>query len=164
MAATGEAKGPRSWALLPLRSLQQGVLRAFAFGEQRQRFALDMGLEMRALLMRLESGFVAEQFVEQELCGIFFRPGNQEQFCAGFALRLRQEARQNIGDPVGLSFPGFPLRDDQQAAAVDSLADGSLVDCISVHGACSLLVCPQSSRAIRTVTHRYNSISDEVYV
>src|SRR5713101_1136805 len=99
---------------------------------------------MRALLMRLESGFVAKQFIEQELCGIFFRSGNQEQFCAGFALRLRQEARQNIGDPVGLSFPGFPLRDDQQAAAVDGLADGSLVDCISVHGACSLLVCPQS--------------------
>src|SRR5436190_24095716 len=75
---------------------------------------------MRALLMRLESGFVAKQFVEQELCGIFFRSGNQEQLCARLALCLRQEARQNIGDPVGLSFPGFPLRDDQQPAAVDA--------------------------------------------
>src|SRR5258706_13607359 len=118
--ATGMAKGPPgSWALLPLRFLQQRVLRAFAFGEQRQRFACDIGLEMRALLMRLEGGFVTKQFVEQELCGIFFRSGNQKQLCAGFALRLRQEARQNIGDPVGLSFPGFPLRDDQQSAALD---------------------------------------------
>jgi hypothetical protein len=84
---------------------------------------------------------VAKQFVEQELCGIFLRSGNQKQLCAGFALRLRQEARQNIGDPVGLSFPRLPLRDHQQAAAVDDLADGSLVDCISVHGTCSLLDC-----------------------
>jgi hypothetical protein len=33
---------------------------------------------MRAFLMRLEGGFVAEQFVEQELCGIFLCPGDQE--------------------------------------------------------------------------------------
>jgi len=64
---------------------------------------------MRAFLMCLEGGFVAEEFVEQELCGIFLCPGDQEQLCAGFALRLGQEARQNIGDPIGLSFLGLPL-------------------------------------------------------
>src|SRR5258708_35984693 len=120
------------------RSLQQRVVRAFTFGEQRQRLACDIGLEMRALLMRLEGGFVAEQFVEQELRGIFFRPRNQEQLCAGFAWRLGQEARQDIGDPVGLSFAGFPLRDDQQAAAAAGFAP-ALVDCILTHGSCSVI-------------------------
>src|SRR6202163_211769 len=101
---------------------------------------------MRALLMRLESGFIAKQFVEQELCGIFFRSGNQEQFCAGFALCLRQETRQNLSDPVGLSFPGFPLRDDQQSVAVDRLVYGSLVDCISIHGWFSLPIRSEERR------------------
>ena len=117
---------------------QQRVLRAFALGEQRQGLAGDIGLEMRALLMRLEGGLVAEQFVEQELCRIFLRPSDQEQLCAGLALRLGQETRQDVGDPVGLSFLGFPLRDDQQSAAVDGLADAR-VDCILIHGSCSLL-------------------------
>src|SRR5438445_682866 len=118
---------------------------------------------MRALLMRLESGFVAKQFVEQELCGIFFRSGNQEQLCARLALCLRQEARQNIGDPVGLSFPGFPLRDDQQPAAVDGLADGSFVYCVSIHDGCSSLI-NLDHRAPSDITiDGDNSIYDELY-
>ena len=46
--------------------LQQRVLHALAPCEQRQRLACDVGLEMRAVLVRLERGFVAEQFIEQE--------------------------------------------------------------------------------------------------
>src|SRR6266481_1185584 len=103
---------------------------------------------MRAVLMGLESGFVAKQLVEQELCGIFLRPG--KQLCSALALSPPQDARQNIGDSVGLSFLGFPLRDDQQAAVVDGLADGSLVDCISVHGACSLQIALNHCAALRT--------------
>src|SRR5260370_41881843 len=103
MAVTGKARGPKSWAPLMSRILQQRILRAFAFFEQRQRFACDVGLEMRAFLMRLEGGLVAKQFVEQELCGILPCPGDQEQLCAGLALRFGQEARQNVGDPAGLS-------------------------------------------------------------
>src|SRR4051812_46870211 len=45
----------------------QRVLHAFAFGQQRQCLAGDVGFEVRALLMRLEGGLVAEQLVEQEL-------------------------------------------------------------------------------------------------
>jgi hypothetical protein len=45
---------------------QQRVLRAFAFGEERQRLAGDVGLEMRALLMRLEGSFVAKQFLKRD--------------------------------------------------------------------------------------------------
>jgi len=41
-------------------------LHALALCEQRQRLACDVGLEMRAVLVRLERGFVAEQFIEQE--------------------------------------------------------------------------------------------------
>src|SRR5271170_5032479 len=58
--------------------LQQRVLRAFALGEQRQGLPCDIGLEMRALLMCLEGGLVAEQLIEQELRGIFLRPRDQE--------------------------------------------------------------------------------------
>src|SRR5580704_7367380 len=94
-------------------SSQQCVLGALAFGEQRQRLAGDIGLEMRALLMGLEGGVVAEQFVEQELRGVFLCPADQEQLGAGFALRLREEALQDARDPVGLSFLCFPLRDNQ---------------------------------------------------
>jgi len=47
--------------------LQQRILRAFPFRKQRQRLPGDVGLEMRALLMRLEGRLIAEQFVEQEL-------------------------------------------------------------------------------------------------
>src|ERR1700722_12655865 len=96
-----------------------------------------MGLEMRAFLVRLEGGLVAEQFVEQKLRGIFPCLADQEQLGARFALRLWQKAAQDTGHLVGLSFAGFPLRDHQQAAALDGIADGSLVDCISIHGGCS---------------------------
>src|SRR5439155_21354000 len=122
-----EARG-RMVVLWLRRHLQQRVLRALSLGEQRQRLTCDVGLEMRAILMRLEGGFVAEQFVEQKLSRIFLCPRDQEQFCAGLALRLGQEARQDIGDPVGLSFVCFPLRDDQQAATGGDVADGWFVD------------------------------------
>src|SRR5207247_3914322 len=59
------------------RHLQQRVLRALSLGEQRQRLTCDVGLEMRAVLMRLEGGFVAEQFVEQKLSRIFLCPRDQ---------------------------------------------------------------------------------------
>src|SRR5580704_18018697 len=89
---------------------------------------------MLGLLVRLESGLVAEQLVEQELRRIFLSAPDQEQFGARFALRLRQKAAQDAGNLVGLSFAGLPLRDHQQAASADRVADGSLVDCISIHG------------------------------
>src|ERR1700693_5647949 len=92
-----------------------------------------MGLEMRAVLVRLESGLVAEQFVEQKLRGIVPCLADQEQFGAGLALRLGQKAAQNAGDLVGLSLLGCPWRAHQQAAAADGIADGSFVDGISIH-------------------------------
>ena len=39
---------------------QQRVLRSLASGEERQRLLGDIGLEVRAVLVRLERGFVAE--------------------------------------------------------------------------------------------------------
>ena len=78
-------------------------MRPLAFGEQRQRLFGDVGLEVGAVLMRLERGFVAEQFVEQELRRVFLAPADQEQFCAGLLLRLREKAVQDAGDPIGLS-------------------------------------------------------------
>jgi len=78
--------------------------------------------------MRLEGRLVAEQFVEQKLRRIVFCARDQKQLCAFLALRLGKEARQNIGDAVSLAVLGFPLRDDQQAALGDGVAD------ISVHG------------------------------
>jgi hypothetical protein len=77
-------------------------------------------------------------------------------------LRLGQEARQNIGDPVGLSLPGFPLRDDQQAAAVDGLADGSFVHCVSIHGGCSSLLNLDHRAPGYVAIDGYNSIYSEL--
>src|SRR5262249_16956882 len=51
----------------PMVSSQQCVLRPLALRQQRQGLAGDVGLEVRAFLMRLERGLVAEQFVEEEL-------------------------------------------------------------------------------------------------
>src|SRR5690348_8678269 len=62
--------------------LEQRVLDSFALSQKRHGLLGDVGLEMRAVLMRLERGFVAEQFVEQELRRIFLRPADQEQPCA----------------------------------------------------------------------------------
>jgi len=107
-------------------------LHALALGQQRQRLARDVGLEMRALLMCLEGGFVAEEFIEQELRRILLCARDQEQLRAGLALRFGQEARQDIGDPVGFALLGFPLRDDQKAAAGDGIADVP-VHCILRH-------------------------------
>jgi len=56
--------------------LYQRVLRAFALGQQRECFTGDVGLEMWALLMGLERGFVAEQFVKQELRRIVLAPSD----------------------------------------------------------------------------------------
>ena len=92
------------------RQSQQRVLRAFAFRQQRQRFAGDVGLEMRALLMRLEGGLVAEQLVEQELRRIFLATPNQEQLGAGIVLGFRQKVAQNVRDLVGLSFLGLGVQ------------------------------------------------------
>src|SRR5262249_43569763 len=96
------------------------------------------GLEMRAFLMRLEGGFIGEQFVEQELRGIVPASRDQEQLYAGLALRLRQEAIENRGRLVGFALLGLPLRDDEKAAAVDGFAD-RLLRCVLVHGSFSLL-------------------------
>lgn len=92
-----------------------------------------MRLEVRALLMRLESRLVAEQLVEQELRRIFPGAADQEQFYAGLALRLRQEAAQDLGDIIGLSLLGLLLRDDQKAAAIDCLANRALVHGLLIH-------------------------------
>src|SRR5262249_30823593 len=80
------ADGPFRW-----RS-EQAVLCSLALGQQRQRLVGDVGLEVRALLMRLEGGLVAEQLVEQELRRIVLGPRDQEQLDAFLALRLGQEA------------------------------------------------------------------------
>jgi hypothetical protein len=109
--------------------------------------------------MRLEGGFVAEQFVEQELRGIFLGPRDQEQFCAGLALCFGQKARQDFGNAVFLSFAGFPLRDHQQAAAGDGFADGSLVDGVSIHAGFSSLL--RSSQ--KCGDDRYNSTDSELF-
>src|SRR6516165_4564994 len=102
---------------------QQRVLRAFALCQERQRLAGDIGLEMRALLVRLEGRLVAEQLVEQELRRIVLGARDQEQLYAGLALRLGQEAIENGSHVIGLAFLGLPLRDNEKAAAVDGLAD-----------------------------------------
>src|SRR5689334_24067804 len=86
---------------LPSIRLQQRVLRAFAPGQKRQRLACDVGLEVRALLMRLERGLVAEQLVEQELRRIVLGARDQEQHCACLALRFGQEAVEDGGHLVG---------------------------------------------------------------
>jgi hypothetical protein len=52
-------------------------LGAFALGEKRQCLLGDVGLEIGALLMRLESGLVPEQFIEQKLRGIFLAAADQ---------------------------------------------------------------------------------------
>src|ERR1700751_5661945 len=98
-------------------ALQQSVLCAFALREQRECLARDVGLEVRALLVRLEGGLVAEQLVEQELRRIVLGARDQEQLCARLALRLGQEARQDVGNAVGFAIPGLPLRDDEKTAA-----------------------------------------------
>src|SRR5215831_7115685 len=113
---------------------KQRELHPLTLRQQRQGLAGDAVLEMSALLMRLERGFVAEQLVEQELRGIFSRPADQEQFRAFLALRLGEEARKNVGNLVGLSLLCLPLRDHQQAAVADSLVHGFFVHCIMSHG------------------------------
>src|SRR6516165_8635011 len=55
----------------PFGPSKQRVLHPLTLRQQRQGLAGDAVLEMSALLMRLERGFVAEQLVEQELRGIF---------------------------------------------------------------------------------------------
>jgi hypothetical protein len=46
--------------------LDQHVLHPLTPCQQRQSLARNVGLEVLALLVRLERGFVAEQFVEQK--------------------------------------------------------------------------------------------------
>ena len=53
---------------------------------------------MLAFLMSFESRFIDEQLIEQELCGIFSSPADQEQLGSRFALSLGQKATQNVGD------------------------------------------------------------------
>src|SRR5881392_336143 len=85
------------------RHLQQRILRALSLGEQRQRLTCDVGLEMRALLMRLEGGFVTEQFVEQELCGIFSSPSRSE------TVLRRARAAPRARSATGYRRPGRPV-------------------------------------------------------
>ena len=118
--------------------LQQRILGALALGEQRQRLAGDEGLEMRAFLMRLEGRFVDEQLIEQEVRPVFPVPSNQEQLRARFALRFGKKPVEDVRNPVGLSLPGFPLRDHQKSAACDGLADGLVVRCVLTHDPGSL--------------------------
>src|SRR5438105_251462 len=58
-------QSPSPGRILP-RSHQR-VLGGLALRQQRQGLPCDMALEVRALLVRLEGGLVAEQLVEQEL-------------------------------------------------------------------------------------------------
>jgi hypothetical protein len=58
--------------------LQQRVLRPLTLRQKRQRLFRDVGLEIRTLLMCLQSRFIAEQFIEQKLCGVFLAPADQE--------------------------------------------------------------------------------------
>src|SRR5690348_15602206 len=109
-----QASGPAAASVR--RALDQRVLRAFTLGEERQRLAGDIVLEMRADLMLGEGGLIAKQFVEQELPRIVLAAADQKQFDACFALRLGQKAVEDAGHLVGLSFLGFPLRDDEKAA------------------------------------------------
>src|SRR5262249_24286974 len=133
-----EGKARAGGPFLNLTS-QQRVLRAFALCEQGQRLACNIGLEMRAFLMRLEGGLIAEQFVEQELRGIVLAARDQEQLYARLALRLRQEVVENGGHLVRLALLGLPLRDDEKAAAVDGFADRFL-RCVLIPASGSLLL------------------------
>src|SRR6267378_5183582 len=95
---------------------------------------------MWALLMCLECAFVAEQFVKQELRRIVLAPCDQEELHAGLLLGLGQEAIEDAGHLVGLSFLCLPLRDHQQAAAIDGIADCLGIRCIWTHACCSSLL------------------------
>src|SRR5579863_5223745 len=107
--------------------LQQDVLRPLALCEQRQRLSGDVGLEVSALLMRLEGSLVAEQFVEKELRRVFLVASNQEQLRTWVALGFRQEEVEYGGNSVGLPFLRFPLRDDEDAAICDGVSDRLLI-------------------------------------
>ena len=54
---------------------------------------------------------------------------------------LLQRTSADVGDPVGLSFFRFPLRDHEEAAAVDGLVHGFAVGCVLSHGRHSFDVC-----------------------
>src|SRR5262245_36967706 len=116
-----------------------------------------MFLEVRAVLMRLEGGFIAEQLVKQELCRILLRAADQEQFYSGLALRLRDKVPQDLGDPVRLSLPGFPLRHDQKTLATDRLIDGSLVHCLLAHGGTPFRVGPDRRVASRRFRRQFGN-------
>jgi hypothetical protein len=88
--------------------LEQRVMRALALGEERQRLFYDIGLEMSAFLMRLEGGFVTEQFVEQELRRIFLGSGDQESFRPNLALRLGGRKRARCRRPCRPVLPLLP--------------------------------------------------------
>jgi len=66
-------------------------LRAFAFGEQRQGLAGDIGFEIIAFLMRFQGRFVAEQLIKEKLRRIVLVAADQEKFRAGILLRFREE-------------------------------------------------------------------------
>src|SRR5690348_15717167 len=84
------------------------MLPAFAFGKLRQRLSLNQGLEMLALLMRAESRFISEDFIEKELLGLRQRLMDLEGLDAWFPLRLRQEAPQDVQYRIDLATLGFP--------------------------------------------------------
>ena len=145
---------------LSIFSSQQRVLRPFALGQQRQRLARDIGLEVVALLVRLEGGLVAEQFVEQELRRVILGARDQEQLRAFLALGLGQEAGEDVGDAVGFARLGLPLRDNQQATARDGLADVPF-HCIVRHDRCSLRFAVIGQRLPTPDRCQDNSIADE---
>ena len=87
--------------------------------------------------MSLQSRLVAEEFIKQELRGIFSSPADQEQLRSWIALGLGQKATQNVGNLIGLPVFSFLLGDYQKAAAADSVTHGFLVHCILSHGHCS---------------------------
>jgi hypothetical protein len=74
------------------RPLDQPILHPLAPCQQGQSLAGDVGLEVLTLLVRLEGGLVAEQFVEQELGRVVLGAGDQEKLGAGLLLCLGKEA------------------------------------------------------------------------
>jgi hypothetical protein len=107
--------------------LQQNVLRAFAFHQQRQSLARNKRLEMVACLMSGKGGFIGEQFVKKELRGIFFPSADEEELNARFSLSPRQKALKDFSDPLGFMFFGFPLCDNQKAAIACQFADVTIL-------------------------------------